>query len=81
MDLALTHKQSSLKTLASKRAVTAMRETQRKALNSLAAKSLRRTRQQLSSESQAPDLEKWKRSVKRVFDPQEEEEEEDVIFS
>lgn len=77
MDLALAHKRSSSTSFRSSRAVTAMREIQRKALNSLAAKSLRIARQLWSSDFD------WKRRVKSVFvphDEEEEEEEEGFIF-
>lgn len=79
MDLALAHKRSSSTSFRSNRAVTAMREIQRKALNSLAAKSLRIARQLWSSDFD------WKRRVTSVFvphdeDEEEEEEEEGFIF-
>lgn len=71
MDLALAHKRSSSMSFWSSRAVTAMREIQRKALNSLAAKSLRIARQLWSS-----DFDR-KRRTKSVFVPHDEEEEEE----
>lgn len=74
MDLALAHKRSSSTSFRSSRAVTAMREIQRKALNSLAAKSLRIARQLWSS-----DFDR-KRRAKSVFVPHDEEEEEGFIF-